>query len=106
SRAPLVSHQSPPHGHGVVSLSTGTDATCRTTGDQPGITLREWPRTTTVTVVAVRFAVVVAPVSTLLPPASARNAFAACTPSDSLPLSLPAARAPSCAAAIATVRAW
>ena len=49
----------------------------RTTGVQPGMTLRLCPRTVTVAVVAVRLAVAVAPASTSSPPASSTNALAA-----------------------------
>ena len=90
----------------AVSLSTGTEADCRTTGVQPGMTLRLLPTTRTVATVAVRSPETDAPGSTSLPPASAMNAWAALMPSEVLPYSAPAARAPSCAPAIATVRAW
>ena len=45
-------------------------------------------------------------VMTSSPPASWRKSLAATTPSDSRPCSAPAALAPCCAAAIATVFAW
>ena len=40
------------------------------------------------------------------PPASWRNVFAVDTPASRVPVSLPASRAPSCAAASATCFAW
>ena len=40
------------------------------------------------------------------PPAFCRKPFAVATPDSRLPFSLPASRAPSCAAASATSRAW
>ena len=57
----------------------------RDVGDQPGMTLRLRPRTVTETVVAERVAVARDAVRTSRPPASAMNAVAAVTPSDSRP---------------------
>src|SRR5215218_6742397 len=92
--------------HPVVIRSTGTVALCSTIGDQPGMTLNATPRTVTLASVAERLPDTEAFCSTSGPPAAATNDVDAAMPLLAVPVSAPAARAPSCAAAIATVRAW
>jgi hypothetical protein len=62
--------------------------------------------TTTVAVVAVRLLVTVTPCRVPSPPAATTNAVAALWPAVAVPFWAAAARAPSWAAAIATVRPW
>jgi hypothetical protein len=90
-----------------VSLSTGADALWVMLGVHPGITDRVVPVTTTVAVVAVRLLVTVTPAQgALTAGGQATNADAALWPAVVVPFWAAAARAPSCAAAIATVRPW
>src|ERR1019366_644089 len=89
-----------------VILSTGTAALWDTAGDQPGMTLRLGPVAVTGAGGAGGAPGMGAPGRTFLPPASLTKDDAADTPSAAVPFWLPAARAPSCAAAMATVRAW
>ena len=64
------------------------------------------PVTVIVAVVVVRDPETLVDVITSDPPASWRKPFAVATPDSRVPFSLPASRAPSCAAASATSRAW
>ena len=105
-RAPLPVGVSHLVAHPVVIRSTGTVALCCTIGDQPGMTLNAAPWTVTVAWVAERLPDTDAFSKTSDPPAAATNDVAAAMPSLAEPVSAPAARAPCCAAAIATVRAW